>query len=58
MRSKLTRGRQPELYVMIERFLIAAVLVGFALAHVFALHRLDAAKDVGSSLAVIATIGD
>ena len=44
---------------MIERFLIAAVLVGFALAHVFALHRLDAvAKDVGSGLAVIATIGD
>ena len=44
---------------MIERFLIAVVLAGFVVAHVFALHRLDAvAKDVGSGLAVIATIGD
>jgi hypothetical protein len=43
----------------IERILIAALIVGFALAHGFALNELDAAvKGVSSSLATIATIGD
>jgi hypothetical protein len=42
-----------------ERIVVAALIVGFALAFGFALNELDAAvKDACSSLATIATIGD
>jgi hypothetical protein len=44
---------------MTERIVVAALIVGLALALGFALSELDAAvKDVCSSLATIATIGD
>jgi hypothetical protein len=45
--------------VGIEHIVIAALLVGFALALGFAFNDLDAVlKDVRSSLATIATIGN
>jgi hypothetical protein len=37
---------------------ITAVIAGFELAHGFAPHRLNAAKDTSSNSAAIVTIGD
>ncbi len=50
--------RQIGLRAAIEHILIAALIIGFALALGFALNELDAAlKDASSILATIATIG-
>jgi ferric-dicitrate binding protein FerR (iron transport regulator) len=59
MEPKPVHRRRIELRAGIEHILIAALIIGFALALGFALNELDAAlKDSCSSLATIATIGN
>ena len=59
MAPKPVHDRRVGLRAGIEHILIAALIVGFALALGFALNELDAAlKDACSSLATIATIGN
>jgi len=59
MEPKPVQDRRIGLRAGIEHILIAALIVGFALAVGFALNELDAAlKDACSSLTTIATIGN
>ena len=59
MEPKPVHDRRIGLRAGIEHILIAALIIGFALALGFALNELDAAlKDACSSLATIATIGN